>query len=560
MDRYTLVLPLGEGGQAAVWKAIDPLEGGAVRALKIFQLRGASTESAERARREAKAVARSQHPGVLPCRSLVEDPAEEVLVLVFDYVRGRSLADALSDARMTQMHRRAVVSQIADTLAYVHGQGMIHRDIKPENVLVTDAFWESPRVAGTLKLVDFGIAAPAGNPKPLTREGGVVGTTPYLPPELVDTSGLFEAGDDLRRDVFAFGVLGWEVLVGGHPTGLPLGASRDAFAGVYLAARAGRRMWPPEAASVPELAVVRACLAISPGGRPESCLVVAAALRGVGDGSGTEQMGASPFRSSRTEIHVPPRTAFRSAPASSPATPVMQGMGRGPLPPSGSRPQGAMEPASTRQLRRMVWAVAAVAVLAMLGAISIGAHLATRSAETSQLSLSDAPPPALPPTVARPTFVMPTSPIASRPVACCVNDACRSGNSCEPAPCQTVPDGPWRLRVIGGLLGSVEIQRAWRSSEICLKNLRTGEDQCASSNTMWTKGSDRAHRVLATLTDMRNGLIEVRVVDGGVERIRRTGFSYPGSYKTTALCDPVTLHIGAWESHLGKISVFLDDP
>ena len=77
---------------------------------------------------------------------------------------------------------------------------------------------------------------------------------------------------------------------------------------------------------------------------------------------------------------------------------------------------------------------------------------------------------------------------------------------------------------------------------------------------MWTKGSDRAHRVLATLTDMRNGLIEVRVVDGGVERIRRTGFSYPGSYKTTALCDPVTLHIGAWESHLGKISVFLDDP
>ncbi len=147
---------LGEGGQASVWKAIDPLDGGAVRALKVFQLRGKSEQHSERARREAKASAGARHAGLLPCRGLFEDPEQDLLFLVFDYERGRSLADAMHDPRMTPEHRRSAVRQLADTLAYVHARSIIHRDVKPDNVLVTDAFWGSPAELGTLKLVDFG--------------------------------------------------------------------------------------------------------------------------------------------------------------------------------------------------------------------------------------------------------------------------------------------------------------------------------------------------------------------------------------------------------------------
>lgn len=567
LDRYTLVAPLGEGGQATVWKAIDPLEGGAVRALKIFQLGGASPENAERARREAKAIVRSRHPGILPCRSLFEDPAEDLVGLVFDYVRGRSLADSLFDPRMTPEHRPSAVRQLAETLAYVHGLRVIHRDIKPDNVLVTDAFWQSPDEPGTLKLVDFGIAAPAGNPKPLTREGGVVGTTPYLPPELTDTNGIFDHGDDFQRDVFAFGVLAWEVLIGGHPTGLPLGASRDAFAGVYLAARAGKRLWPPEAPPSPELSVVQACLALSPSVRPGSCILVADALR-----TATLELArprtSEPVavdqrlsRSSGTELHVAPVTAPRAdlQPSTSPASPRYAAYPSGDI---AYRPVGIPAPPRAPAPQKRPWKLLLGAGLVTAAAAT---YFATRqpSSETEQplagWSTSVIPAPSRAPAVETPAP-------ARRAVACCNNDSntCLSGRACRPAPCDPMVDGPWRLRVIGGFLrnGSTttEIQRTWQSSTICLKNTRTTEEQCASSYVMWTKGSDSKNRVLATTSDLIDGNIEVRVVDGGIERSRGRAFGSPVGYKSTALCMKVILHLHQYQPDDGQIAVFLDDP
>ncbi len=573
LDRYTLVTCLGEGGQASVWKAIDPLDGGGVRALKIFQLSGGDEHNTERARREAKASAGAHHPGLLPCRVFFEDPAQNVAVLVFDYERGRSLADAMSDPRMTHEHRRCAVRQLADTLAYVHARSVVHRDIKPDNVLVTDAFWGSPVEPGTLKLVDFGIAAPAGNPKPLTREGGVVGTAPYLPPELLETSGLFPGGEDFQRDVFAFGVLAWEVLIGGHPTGLPLGASREAFAGAYLGARAGKRAWPPAAPPSPELSIVQECLALSATGRPQSCIIVANALQtGVLDTvrARTREPVAVDRRNSRpvTDVHVAPTTAPMSAPrhswgpsdrSPSPRSSAAGGVGQGVFPVFPGPPQAPRRKKSSTGLLAsvglMIIAVAAVLI-----------YLAAR-----QPLSEDSP---SPPVWTAPSSITPvpgpiteTPPPARTQVVCCSSDgkACPSGRDCQPQPCDgLLGDGPWRLRVIGGFLGSgakiTEIQRTWRSSFICMKNTRTGEEQCASSYVMWTKGWDAKNRVLATTADMIAGRIEVRVVDGSVEQIRALGYASPIGFKTTALCSNVTLHLGSWTPSQGKIAIYLDDP
>lgn len=587
LDRYTLVSSLGEGGQAVVWKVIDPLEGGAVRALKIYQLRGVSAENAERARREAKAVAGSRHPGILPCRTLIEDPENALLALVFDYVRGQSLADALSDARMTPDLRRAALWQVAEALAYVHGRGVVHRDVKPDNILVTDAFWGSPEEAGTLKLVDFGIAAPAGNPRPLTREGGVVGTAPYLPPEIVEPSGLFQEGSDFQRDVFAFGVLGWEVLVGGHPTGLPFGASRDAFAGIYLSARAGRRAWPPEAPASPEMEVVRACLSLAAGGRPESCIAVASALRTRVFQSGrprtSEPVISSPgsARPSRTEIHVPPPADTigegRYPPA--PSSPLSAGLpGAGHVhsrpaahphaaahPSTAAHPRGAAYPHTAGHAPARDASVRpAVVVGAMLfggllvlgAAVGTGVYLAMRTPEAS----GEAAP-------ARPSEVRPAQLPEARQAACCTSESgtCLSGRACRQPPCETLGDAWWRLRVVGGFLriggGTTEIQREWRSSSICLRNTRTGEEMCASSYLMWTKGSDAGNRIAATTTDLVQGNLEVHVLDGGIERQPRIrAFGSPVGYKATALCSKVILHLGRPDPDDGQIAVFLDDP
>ncbi|MFO0587494.1 MAG: protein kinase [Polyangiaceae bacterium] len=582
LDRYTLVLRLGEGGQASVWKAIDPLDGGAVRALKVFALGGDDDPRTERARREAKASAGARHPGLLPCRGLVEDLSQGVVLLVFDFVRGRSLADALKDPQMTAEHRRCAVKQLAETLAYVHASGIVHRDIKPDNVLVTDAFWDAPGEVGTLKLVDFGIAAPVGNPHPLTQEGSVVGTAPYLPPELVDRSGAFPAGEDLQRDVFAFGVLAWEVLVGGHPSGLPLQASREAFAGVYLAALAKKRMWPPAAPPSPELAVVQTCLSLDASTRPASCVVVSEALP-AGERIGKSSRTSEPVsmeegqRRSQTEGHVSPTTAPMTREPVISASPRASGppIDGGamwtppPLPVSGgdSMYGGQRESGRARQKNStLVYVAAGASVLA----VALVAYLVGRSNNDAPAPMVISPP--VPQTVTpltihpRQTTDVPSPVPARTPVVCCLPNAstCESGRDCQPQPCSAlVGDGPFRLRVIGGYLGTDpkdQVQFRGKSTRICVMNLRTGEEQCALSSTLYTQRYDAVNRTTATMADMIGGKIRMRIYNGSFLLYDGAAVANPTGYKATALCSNIVFHLGTWDSYAGKISVYLDDP
>jgi len=244
VDRYVLVEPLGEGGQGAVWKAEDLLHPGLPRALKLVPLALSRPNDVERVRREAHALARLEHPSLVASHALFEDLKLAVLGIAMDFVDGTTLRKHTNDARLTERHRMAVLRHVAHALAYVHRNGVVHRDLKLDNLLVTTDFWATPDDPKNVKLVDFGIAKVEGGSQPLTQLDTVVGTLAYLAPEQLDPA---HFSDNLPKaaDVFAFGILGWYLLVGDHPTALPPNATIVDFASAYRQAANSSLPWPP---------------------------------------------------------------------------------------------------------------------------------------------------------------------------------------------------------------------------------------------------------------------------------------------------------------------------
>jgi len=133
--------------------------------------------------------------------------AEGVYFISMEFVRGYTLNELMDEAPGRQMPTRAAVGiarQICRGLHAAHEQGIIHRDIKPQNVLI-DA-------KGEVKLMDFGVARLAEAPEEMTQAGLIVGTPHYMSPEQVQGKTL-----DARTDVYAMGVLLYELLVGKRP-------------------------------------------------------------------------------------------------------------------------------------------------------------------------------------------------------------------------------------------------------------------------------------------------------------------------------------------------------
>ncbi len=567
VDRYVLLDPLGKGAQGAVWRVRDPLDG-TEKALKLFDLKALSKQGAERARREAQAVTKLKHPAIVACHTLFELPAEDRLGLVFDLVRGEPLADVVHDGRMTPLHRDALLVQLAAALEHVHARGIVHRDLKPANILLADTFWGAPRALGGVKLVDFGIAAAVGNPQGVTAPGALIGTRPYLAPDLLLPGRWGPPSDDFARDVFAFGVLAWELLVGGHPTGLPFVAPLEKYAAAYRDAADGLRPWPPVGLASPTAWVIGACLALHPARRPTDGAALSAALQVGAMPSGRAPSSpalAAPTeaKDTQTEMGVGRRafTALSGARASL-STPM-------PMVDTTSIQSSAIRsPRAPRPRRSAAAWIAAGVVVAVLVAGAVSYVVAT-------VMLASRPPDPLPPSPATGAGPAPdVDPPA--PVPCCGDGTtCKSGRSCNPGTCTAIlPDRWWYLRVTGVALRSIEQGQTGASDSfpedmagthprgrVCLaRSASPGTEACVPiAKAARTKDGDRSNRLRVRTSDLESGGLEIRVEDGGVELARGPSAPNERGLSTTVLCRGMSLYVGPRATALARVFAYLDD-
>jgi serine/threonine-protein kinase len=326
VDRYRLVAPAGEGGQGSVWRAEDPLRNNAAVALKLVPLGAAGAASLERFRREARTLARLAHPSLPRCHALFEDLAHDVIGIALDFVDGSPLSVLLASESLTADHRRAILRHLASALAYIHEHGLVHRDLKPQNVMIGKDFLDRPDDPAGVKLVDFGIAAESNNPKPLTQTGAVIGTVDYLAPELADRNYWKESTDGPERDVFALGVLAFELMRGKHPTGL----GAEAAVGDYMLAYREfdkNGGWPPGIEGDGLEAFYRGTLALRPSQRAKNG---AEALALIGEAKGAAAHTAArraQIETAQTEAVVMPSPPSRVGKSRTPK--LILGLGGG---------------------------------------------------------------------------------------------------------------------------------------------------------------------------------------------------------------------------------------
>jgi tRNA A-37 threonylcarbamoyl transferase component Bud32 len=198
---YTLLEVIGHGGMATVYRANQERLDRTVAIKVLSENLAHSTEFMERFRREARTAANMRHPNVITVHDFGEDE-RGVPYLVLEYIEGPTLAD-LMDAGLDDARIPDLLDQIAAGLDYAHARGVVHRDIKPGNVLFTDD--------GRAVLADFGLAWLLEGTK-LTLTGGVIGTPEYMAPEQASGEPI-----DHRTDVYALGVVLYEMLVGERP-------------------------------------------------------------------------------------------------------------------------------------------------------------------------------------------------------------------------------------------------------------------------------------------------------------------------------------------------------
>lgn len=198
---------IGSGGMGAVYKARQPKLNRLV-ALKILRRDERDLNFVERFTREAQTLARLNHPNIVAVYDFGE--REGLFFLIMELVDGATLRQLLGEGKMKPEAALAIVPPICEALQYAHEKGVVHRDIKPENILVDKE--------GRVKVADFGIARLAGTDAGranLTGEGQVVGTAHYMAPEQVERP----ASVDHRADIYALGVVFYEMLTGELPLG-----------------------------------------------------------------------------------------------------------------------------------------------------------------------------------------------------------------------------------------------------------------------------------------------------------------------------------------------------
>jgi serine/threonine-protein kinase len=212
---YRLLERLGEGGMGQVFKARHSRMERIVALKVVDRERLTSTTAVERFLREVKAVSQLQHPNIVLAYDYGEENGRHYYAM--EYVEGQDLSRLVKERGALPIRESCeFIRQAALGLQHAHERGLVHRDLKPANLLLSRAFGGPAAGAGTIKVLDFGLARfasetrTAGN---LTQLGRIVGTVDYISPE--------QAGDprkaDIRSDIYSLGCCLFYLLTGRPP-------------------------------------------------------------------------------------------------------------------------------------------------------------------------------------------------------------------------------------------------------------------------------------------------------------------------------------------------------
>ena len=212
--QFEILECLGRGGMGVVYRARQKSLNRPVAIKILAPERAGETRFAERFAREAKILAQLNHPHIVTIHDFGETGG--LFYLVMEFVDGVNLRDLLRDGKLEPKQALAIVPPICDALQCAHDKGIVHRDIKPENLLLDRD--------GRIKIADFGIAALLG------VDSDVAGTPPYMAPEQNEADG----GTDHRTDIYALGVVLYEMPTGERPAKEAIAPSKKVEVDVRL--------------------------------------------------------------------------------------------------------------------------------------------------------------------------------------------------------------------------------------------------------------------------------------------------------------------------------------
>ena len=199
---------IGHGGMGVVYKARQPRLDRLVALKLLPQSLAADAAFAERFNREARVLARLNHPNIVTVHDFGQSGG--FFYLLMEFVDGVNLRQAMQAGRFTPQQAMMLVPKVCEALQFAHDEGILHRDIKPENILLD--------TKGRVKIADFGVAKLVGEAKEnltLTASGMAVGTPHYMAPEQLE----HPQDVDQRADIYSLGVVFYEMLTGELPIG-----------------------------------------------------------------------------------------------------------------------------------------------------------------------------------------------------------------------------------------------------------------------------------------------------------------------------------------------------
>jgi eukaryotic-like serine/threonine-protein kinase len=368
LGQYELIEEVGRGGMATVYRAYQANVDRQVAVKVIHRAISADQKATERFVREARLIARLEHPHILPVYDY--DAKSDPPYIVMRYLPTGTLKDILEQGRLSYGDVISFMNQVGAALDYAHRQGVIHRDIKPSNIMI-DA-------EGNAFLTDFGIARIAeSSGEGLTGTGMTVGTPGYMAPEQSLGGNI-----DGRADIYSLGVMVYEILTGITPyrAETPMAVILKHINDPVPLASAANPMLPPSID-----AILQRAMAKNPDDRFPTCSefarALASALAPYSDGAsqlrGLASSTIASLEKSRKERaeQNPPQSLTSIGTAQSPAAPNNSPSIAAPgVPPAAPPPAGSSIPAipatpggrtgSNRGL--IVGAVAGVLVLALI--------------------------------------------------------------------------------------------------------------------------------------------------------------------------------------------------